>query len=657
MRWVKISARIIGGFLGLVVLAAGTVWFGGAPAAIWAIEHPLSRMLGRQIEVGSLAIDWGAPSRIIIEDVHVANADWGTEKEMFSARRLEIALFARSLLWGPVRVPLVGFDGAKLLLETSDHGERNWDFGLKSAAPQKRGQFPDLEKLTAHESEFRYRNGETKAESGLGIKQMEIDAPDPQSPVKIAAEGSFQDRPLQLAATVGPLSALRDTAQPYPVKLDGALENIHVVADGSLKEPLDFDGVDLRLSLDGSGLADLASLLGVPFPEVPPFRSTAKLIGGKGIWELQALSLALGKSNLQGGIAIDTTSKVPQLKANLTSSAIDLADFKGVYGGKPGHSAGPTPPDPSGRVLPNTPIDVHKFPGINADVSFDATRIIATGGLPIERVSLGLQLRDGTLNVKPLRFHVAKGDVDLNMSFTPFTNDGPPHLKADIDIRHVDLHGLLGGPGMPDIVRQAAGNAGGFVKVDTRGVSTREFLAHMSGDAGLFIENGQLSQLMEQLAPIDVLGALGVYVRGDKPVPINCFVSRFDIKTGLASISTLLVDTPEDDIVGKGSINFADETLDLSLTPSNKGFTIVSLRTPVDIDGTFHKPDYHLKAGGLLARLGAAVGLGILFPPAALLPLIDTGLGENNACSKAYAAQNPPGSAAPTSGSGTPKSK
>ncbi|MBV8472039.1 MAG: hypothetical protein JO234_01370, partial [Hyphomicrobiales bacterium] len=169
------------------------------------------------------------------------------------------------------------------------------------------------------------------------------------------------------------------------------------------------------------------------------------------------------------------------------------------------------------------------------------------------------------------------------------------------------------------------------------------------------IENGQLSQLIEQLAPIDVLGALGVYMRNNKPVPINCFVSRFDIKTGLANVSTLLVDTPEDDIVGKGSINFADETLNLTLTPHNKKFTIVSLRTPVDVDGTFHKIDYHLKTGGLMARVGAAVGLGALFPPAALLPLIDTGLGENNACSKAYAAQNPPGSPAPTSGSSVPQ--
>jgi uncharacterized protein involved in outer membrane biogenesis len=201
--------------------------------------------------------------------------------------------------------------------------------------------------------------------------------------------------------------------------------------------------------------------------------------------------------------------------------------------------------------------------------------------------------------------------------------------------------------------QHTAGNVGGFIKIDTTGLSTREFLAHMNGDAGFFMENGQLSQL-EQLAPIDVLGALGVYFRGDKPTQINCLVSRFGIKTGVATATTFLVDTDQDVITANGNLNFADETITLDLRPYNKSITAISLRTPVDVRGTFAKPAFHLETGNLIARLGAAIGLGVAFPPAALLPLIDTGLGDNNACSRAYAAQQPPGNPMPKSGSSAP---
>jgi uncharacterized protein involved in outer membrane biogenesis len=644
MRIFKILGWIAGCLVLLLAVGGAALYFGGAPAVVWALEHPVSSAIGRQITIGGkLTVEWGAPSRIVAEDVHVANASWGSEPEMFTAKRLEIHLFARSLVFGPTHVPLVALDGARLLIETSDKGEGNWQTALKSTAPQKRGQSPDLEQLVVTDSVFVYRNGETKAQSEVGIAKLQLDEKDPTEPVTVAADGSFQQQKLHLDGTVGALNELRDTTKPFPIKLNGALGDIRVVADGGIGEPMDFAGVDLKLQLNGRNLDKLGDALGIPLPEFPDFHGTTQLVGGNGRWELKTVELALGKSDLKGGIAFDTTPKVPTLRANLTSKFIDLADFKGLYGDTPTDSSTPAKPaDPSGRVLPDTKIAVGKLPGLNAEVTFDSTSIKATGGLPIERVSLGLKLQDGTIILQPLRFHVAQGDVDLNLSFTPFTQKGPPHLNGAIDVRHVDLHELLRGSGTP-LLTQSAGVVGGFVKIDTAGTSLREFLAAMNGDAGIFMQNGQISRLLQQLAPINVLGALGVYVAGDKPIAINCLVSRFDIKSGVATASTLLLDTPDTTIAGAGNLNFASETIYLSLAPRNKKFTTVSLRTPVDVKGTFGKPEYSVQAGGLVARLGAAVGLGIVFPPAALLPLIDTGLGENNACSAAYAAQQPPG--------------
>jgi uncharacterized protein involved in outer membrane biogenesis len=654
-RVLKIAGWALAVLLIIAAAAAAAIWFGGAQAAIWLVEHPVSGSIGRQIRIGGpLVVEWGAPTRIVIEDVHVANASWGSQPEMFSAKHLEIAIFMRSLLFGPTRIPSIALDGAKLLLETSDHGEANWQFAPAAAAPKKRTEFPDLRRLTVKGSELAYRNADTGALSTLtmddaALEQTQGAGDNPTGGLKIGLQGAFQGRKLQLAGSFGSVAELRNPTKPYPVALEGGLADSKLTAEGTIGEPLDATGVDLRLSLAGRKFQEITDMLGVPFPELPDFRGTTKLSGGNGDWQLDALTLKTGASDLAGGLKIDTNAKVPHVTAQLTAHTIDLADFKGVVGAKPAHSSTEKPqPEDKDHLIPDTPISVQKLPGLNAELTFDGARIKPVSGVPFERVSLGLQLKDGVLTVKPLRFRTANGDVDLNLRFTPFTAKSPPRLGAEIDVRRVDLHKLLQDQGS-DMAKKTSGTVGGFIKLDSNGVSLHQLLAHMNGDAGFFMENGSVSDLLQRLAPIDVLGALGVYAVGDKPVPINCLVARFALRDGKASASTLLADTKDTQISGAGDVDFASEGLSLSFMPRNKSFTMVSLRSPVTVGGTLAKPDFNIKTGELIARLGAAAGLGVLFPPAALLPLIDTGLGEHNACSTAYAEQQPPGNPTPRS--------
>jgi uncharacterized protein involved in outer membrane biogenesis len=656
MRVAKFIGWFFAGLLLLLIAAAAALYFGGGPVIAWAVAHPASTYLGRGIHIaGPLSIEWGAPMRIVAEDVHLANASWGSQPDLFSAKRLEIALYPRSLLQGPPRLPVIALEDAQLLLETSKKGERNWDFVLSSAAPKQRRQFPELRKLSVQGGVFTFHNGQTDATSRLDIGKLEVDAPDPGSRVALALDGRMQGKAVKLEGSVGALAELRNPTKPYPVKLDGGIDRARLSLDGTIAEPLNVAGVDLRLSLDGTKFADAAKAVGVPLPQLPDFRGTSELTGGQGKWALQALTLKLGQSDLEGGLEIDTSGKVPSIKANLTSSKILLADFNGLAGGKPASSSAPAkPPDPSGRKLPDTPIAVEKLPTPDADLSFDGTRVVGASGLPVDRLVFHLRLKGGEIWVEPLRLHTADGDVELKLHFTPYTRDRPPLLGAELDVRHVDLHKLLGRPNMPEMVQRTAGIVGGFAKLDSNGTSLRQFLARMSGDAGFIMENGGISALLEQLMPIDALSALGVYLGGDRSVPINCLVSRFDIKSGVATVATMLLDTSDTELGAIGNVNFADETLFLTFTPYNKKFTTVSLRTPVEVRGTFVKPDYHLQRGNLGKRLGEALGLGVVFPPAALLPLVDTGLGEQNACSRAYAKQGPPGQPPAASGSSSP---
>ncbi|MFC7539315.1 hypothetical protein ACFQU2_07390 [Siccirubricoccus deserti] len=72
--------------------------------------------------------------------------------------------------------------------------------------------------------------------------------------------------------------------------------------------------------------------------------------------------------------------------------------------------------------------------------------------------------------------------------------------------------------------------------------------------------------------------------------------------------------------------------LDLWLRTDSKRITIGSLPTPIGITGSFKSPQIRPAVGELAARAGAAAGLGVVFPPLALLPTIQLGVGENNQC-------------------------
>src|SRR5579864_5841312 len=132
-RFWKINGIVIAVLILLVAIAGAALWLGGSPAVVWALEHPVSSMIGRQIRVSSLKLSWGDPSRIVAENVEVANPPWGSAPEMFTAKHVEIDLFMRSLIWGPARIPHIALEGAQLLLETSKDGAKNWDFGLSAA--------------------------------------------------------------------------------------------------------------------------------------------------------------------------------------------------------------------------------------------------------------------------------------------------------------------------------------------------------------------------------------------------------------------------------------------------------------------------------------------------------------------------------------------
>ena len=76
-----------------------------------------------------------------------------------------------------------------------------------------------------------------------------------------------------------------------------------------------------------------------------------------------------------------------------------------------------------------------------------------------------------------------------------------------------------------------------------------------------------------------------------------------------------------------------NENLALRLVAEPKDGSVFALRGPIQISGTFEKPSIKPELGNAIARAGAAVGLAIIAPPAAVIPFIQFGKNQAFNCS------------------------
>ena len=99
----------------------------------------------------------------------------------------------------------------------------------------------------------------------------------------------------------------------------------------------------------------------------------------------------------------------------------------------------------------------------------------------------------------------------------------------------------------------------------------------------------------------------------------------------------LAFDSTDTIIIGEGSISLKDEQLDLLLRPRPKDRSILSLRSPLRIGGTFKDPSFRPDFKALGVRGAIAVALGSIAPPAALLATFEPGPGKDSDCGGKYA--------------------
>jgi uncharacterized protein involved in outer membrane biogenesis len=143
---------------------------------------------------------------------------------------------------------------------------------------------------------------------------------------------------------------------------------------------------------------------------------------------------------------------------------------------------------------------------------------------------------------------------------------------------------------------------------------------------------GSMSQMIVDLSGLQLGEALLSSLGLPAQTRVRCLIGDLALGRGALATRTLLLDTEGDRTTVQGSLDLRTETLSAVLRTQAKRFTIGTLATPILVSGTLKNPQFAPEGGELALRGAAAVGLGLLLAPAALLPTIQLGIGEDNAC-------------------------
>ncbi|MBS7456370.1 AsmA family protein [Coralloluteibacterium stylophorae] len=608
-------------------------WFKGP------IERQVEAATGREFEIrGDLDVDFPPWAPVVRADgLRLGNAEWSEDPAMVEVGRLEAQIRLFPLLAGDIVLPRLDLEAPRVVLETNEEGVGNWEFG-DDEPQQDEGppDLPDLRALRVSDGELVFREGNRRTDLSLAVETREPDQEDAAAPVALAGEGSYRGAPFSLEGTIESPLELLDQDAPYRLDLSARAGATRAHVRGSVTGALQLEGVDVMLALSGANLADLYPLLGVALPDTPPYSLDGRFGYAGTTFTYRGFDGEVGDSDLHGDVSIDIGGDRLRLEADLTSQLLDIDDLAGFIGAPPETGEGETASEEqeqlaaeqeaSGRLLPDEPYDLEKLNSLDADVRLRAQRIEAPRW-PIDDMEAHLTLEKGLVRLDPLNFGVAGGQVRSTIQL----DAGRPEIRtrADIGVRNLELPRLVPAS---DLLEQAAGRIAGDISLEGRGNSVAQMLGTSNGEVRLGMGSGHMSNLLLELAGLDVAQSVRYWLGRDREVTVRCAFADLEVEDGTASARALAFDTTDTLIVGSGSVNLSTEEIDLRVEPEPKDNTFLSVRTPIWIRGTMADPAIVPDAGGLARRGLAAAALGAIAPPAALLALLDFGGGENADC-------------------------
>ena len=628
-------------------------------------ERMLSQQLDRQIQLNApFKLQLLGGIRLSVGAIRIGSPSGFDAPYFVDANELELAL-RYSDLWQAYRTkstsPAVPYRIKSLRAAVMDayvirnqDGTATWQFKQDDTTPPR--PFPLIEHLYIGHGQALVQDAPALADLKVLFNTEEgVADRQPQSSIEI--QGKLRQRPLAgRLETTGFLPVATLNKDSAAVHSRGWVEygKVRLDFDGTVSDLFGQQNIRGSYAVKGPSLGVLGDLANVTLPTTDAFSFKGQIAKQDEVWTTQIKAARVGRSELAGDFKYDGRPQPPVLTGELRGQRFVLADLAPAFGTR--NEDGSSATNKAGRAIPDRPLDLPSLNRMdaNVDINLDYVDLGSAFSQPIAPLKSNLTIQHGKLALNNLDARTAKGrisgliSVDAQPMAVDTANPAPAEAKLakwdiDLDWRNVDLEEWL--QVSKDRKNKAAqegkaqvppayvtGKLNGKTTLTGQGQSTAQLLGSLNGDVAFFIRHGSLSHLIIEVLGLDVAQAIGVIVKGDQSLPMECAVLDMSAKRGIITPKVALIDTQVTMILIDGQIDMATENLNLRLAAKPKNFSPLTLRSPIRVTGSFQHPKASPEAGPIAAKVLGSVALAFLNPLAAILPLIDPGeSGDGNA--------------------------
>jgi uncharacterized protein involved in outer membrane biogenesis len=613
---------------------------------------------GRKLTLaGDIDLEVGLSPTLVVEDVSFQNATWGSRPELAKLKRLEIQIALLPLILKRIAVKKIILVSPDILIETDSSGKSNLDFeteeGGESQEPKdkKNARFPRVALLQAllENSRITFKDGTSARTYVLTGQTLRSTSKDYDSPLRVEFKGAYNDIPLEFEGTLGPIHALADSKQAWPLDLTIKTAGTTVSVDGSVRDVMNLKDVNLALHLEGRSIPEIARLAPMSdVPDVGPFKIGLGLSdAAPETYKISNLKVAFGDSDLGGSAELSLAQKRPKFTATLSSQNLDLRPVLS----QTELISGPREPvgkskKKQDKILPtdHLPLDALKY--ADARLTFNAKAFLLPR-LAINDLTFNMVLDEGHLMVERLEATIGGGTLDAQIDLNVQGKEAA--LQAELKINQLDLDRMLKKLGLEDV---AEGEVEIQVDVKSQGNSVAAIMAGLNGKSSFIIGQGQIYNKY-----IHVLGSifsqtlprlLNPFLEATEYTQTNCIVSGFAVKDGLARSTALMFDSEDMTVLSEGEVNFTTEELDFSIKPVPKegarkkkikrSISLSTLAKQFRLSGTLANPSIEVDSRRASKTFGKGVGAALVGPAAVIAVLFTSKTGEKAPCPTVIAA-------------------